>query len=141
MALNQIVLIDTSAWICFFARKGFDALKRSIFILLDENRAAIIGPILVEMIQGCRTEAERNDLNEVFGTLHRFAVAEELWDAAADLSFSLRRKGITSSVVDSLIAAAAIRYQLSLLHHDSDFDRIARYSDLTIFKTDHRPEG
>ena len=124
MALNHIVLIDTSAWICFFARKGFDALKRSISILLDENQAAIIGPILVEMIQGCRTETEKNDLKEVFGALHRFTVAEELWDAAADLSFFLRRKGVTISVVDSLIAATAIRYQLSLLHHDSDFDRM-----------------
>lgn len=56
---DTIVLIDTSAWICFFARRGYKELKQTISALLDENRVAIAGPVLIELIQGCRTEKEK----------------------------------------------------------------------------------
>jgi hypothetical protein len=34
------VLVDTSAWICFFSRRGFEDLKKTLSTLLDEDRAA-----------------------------------------------------------------------------------------------------
>jgi predicted nucleic acid-binding protein len=134
MASNEIVLIDTSAWICFFARKGFHPLKRCISDLLEEDRAAVTGPILVELIQGCRIEKEKETLKEVLTGLRWLAIQDILWEAAADLAFTLRRRGVTTSVVDSLIAVVAMNYQASLLHHDKDYDFIAKYTELKIYQ-------
>jgi len=48
--MKNLVLIDTSGWICFFARRGHEDIKKIIPILLDEDRVAIAGPILVELV-------------------------------------------------------------------------------------------
>jgi predicted nucleic acid-binding protein len=60
-------------------------------------------------------------------------VTDDHGHQSAELGFKLRRKGITSSAIDILIATLAMDYQCALLHKDSDFDRIARYSSLVCF--------
>jgi predicted nucleic acid-binding protein len=58
----------------------------------------------------------------------RLAVVEE----AADLYRRARRAGLTvRSGVDCLIAACALRHDLTLLHHDRDFGALARVSHLS----------
>ncbi|MEW6416893.1 MAG: PIN domain-containing protein [Nitrospirota bacterium] len=132
-ALKCPVLIDTSAWICYFARKGFEKLKETIFNLLDENRAAISGPILVELVQGCRTDVEKENLKEVFEGVLWYMVTNEMWHHAADMGFNLRRKGVTVSGVDALIATIAIDNNIPLLHNDNDFDNISKHTKLRNF--------
>jgi len=48
--MKSLVLTDTSGWICFFSRRGYEEMKKRISILLDEDRVAIAGPILIELI-------------------------------------------------------------------------------------------
>jgi len=132
--MNDLVLVDTSAWICFFDRKGFTDLKGTITTLLDEGRVAVAGPILVELVQGARTIREKQALQRNIRGLQWLQIADRHWQDAADLSFELRRKGITISAVDGLIAAVAISYRCQLLHRDSDFERIAGYSNLKLFE-------
>lgn len=132
--MSQPVLIDTSGWICFFARKGFDDIKGAVAGLLDEDRAAIAGPVLIELIQGARTEKEKEDIQESVKGLHWLTVTDDHWRKAADLAFNMRRKGITTSAIDSLIAAIAIEYDCLLLHRDSDYEMIARHSYLRCYK-------
>jgi predicted nucleic acid-binding protein len=51
----------------------------------------------------------------------------EVFEQAADLYRACRRAGATvRSGVDCLIAACALRHGLEVLHHDRDFDAIAR---------------
>jgi len=122
--MKNRVFIDTSGWICFFARRGYEDIKKTISLLLDEDRVAIAGPILVELIQGARDIAKG---------LHWLQITDEHWLKSADLIFELRRKGVTSSIIDVLIAVLAIDYQCILLHKDSDFDHIARNSSLICY--------
>ncbi len=129
----DIVLIDTSAWICFFSRKAHDEIKTAIFNLLDENRAAITGPVLIELIQGCRTEAEKKNIKEVIEGIHWLDIVEDIWHSASEMAFTLRRKGVTVPAIDALIAATAIRYKSSLLHKDSDYELIAKHTLLKIY--------
>jgi predicted nucleic acid-binding protein len=131
--MKDLVLIDTSGWICFLSRRGYEEMKKRISILLDEDRVAIAGPILIELIQGTRNEEEKEKVKGYVKGLHWLSVTDDHWQQSADLAFKLRRKGITSSVIDVLIATLAMDYQYSLLHKDSDFDRIARYSSLVCF--------
>ncbi|MBM4330710.1 MAG: PIN domain nuclease [Deltaproteobacteria bacterium] len=128
--MSPLVLIDTSAWICFFARRGYAEIKNTISLLLDEDLVAIAGPIMVELIQGARISEEKEDLKRWIKGLHWLPVSDALWHRAAEMSFSLRRRGITTSPIDTLIAALVIEYDCSLLHRDSHFDLIARHFDL-----------
>ena len=131
--MKDLVLIDTSGWICFFSRRGYEEMKKNISALLDEDRIAIAGPIVIELIQGTRNEEEKENINNYARGLHWLPVTDEHWHQSAELAFQLRRKGITSSAIDILIATLAMDYQCTLLHKDSDFDRIARYSSLVCF--------
>jgi len=60
--MRSLVLIDTSAWICFFARRGYAEIKNALSLFLEEDRAAIAGPIMVELVQGARTAEEKDDI-------------------------------------------------------------------------------
>ena len=54
-----------------------------------------------------------------------------VFDQAADLYRAARRAGLTvRSGVDCLIAACALRHGLEVLHHDRDYDTLARVSTL-----------
>ena len=131
--MKKCVLIDTSGWICFFARRGYEDMKKAISILLDEDRVAIAGPILVELIQGARDIEEKQNIKDYAKGLYWLQITDEHWHKSAELVFQLRRKGVTSSIIDVLIAVLAMDYQCALLHKDSDFDHIARNSSLICY--------
>jgi predicted nucleic acid-binding protein len=130
----NLVLVDTSIWICFFACKGFDNIKKEVFTLLDEDRVAIAGPILIELLQGTRTEKEKETINNCIKALHWLEVRNEHWYRAADIAFNLRRKGITTSAIDTLIATLSIEYDCYLMHDDSDFNLLAKHSSLKCYQ-------
>lgn len=127
------VLVDTSAWICFFARRGFPEIKNKLTRLLEEDRVAITGPVFLELIQGTRNESERLKTEEYLKALHWLTIEDRHWQEAADLAFRLRRKGITISAIDAIIATIAMDYSLSLLHYDKDYNLIANHTELKIF--------
>jgi predicted nucleic acid-binding protein len=131
--MNDHVLIDTSAWICFFSRRGFEDIKKILSALLDEDRAATAGPILVELVQGTRTSEEKETIKRVFKGIHWLSVSDDHWHKAAEMAFDLRRKGVTSSAIDTLIAVLAVDFGCLLLHKDSHFDLITRHSSLKCY--------
>jgi hypothetical protein len=61
------------------------------------------------------------------------SVTDSIWNNAAEMAFALRRKGITMSAIDTLIAALAIEYDCCLLHRDSHFDLVARHCELKCY--------
>ena len=132
--MNDLVLVDTSAWICFFSRRGFEDIKENLSALLDEDRAAIAGPILIELTQGARTPKERETIKTFIRGIHWLSVSDDHWHKAAEMAFALRRKGVTSSATDTLIAILAIDYHCLLLQKDSHFELIARNSSLKCFQ-------
>ncbi len=131
--MTSLVLVDTSGWICYFAKKRYEEAKKAIGGLLDEDRAATCGPILLELVQGARDQKEKETLEEYFQGVHWLPVQDRHWHGAADMAYELRRKGITPSAIDALIATLAVDYQCILLHRDSDFERISKHSPLRTF--------
>jgi len=133
--MNQtLVFVDTSAWICFFARKGFPEIKQALSALLTENRVAVSGPVVIELIQGCRNVREKADIEDCLQGLQYLQVRDDHWSLAANLAFDLRRKGITVSAMDALIATLTIDYACLLLHRDHDYGFISEHcSDLKLY--------
>ncbi len=122
-------LVDTSVWIEVFARPARVHIESVVH--LDEVVTCL--PIMQEVLQGFRDESAFRIAREA---MHAFPLVEApletaVFDEAVDLYRLARRIGITvRSSVDCLIAVCAIRNDLTLLHHDRDFDQIARISPL-----------
>ncbi|WP_447974106.1 type II toxin-antitoxin system VapC family toxin [Nitrospira sp. Kam-Ns4a] len=127
-----LVLVDTSAWICFFAKSGYRRIKAELADLLEADLVATAGPIMLELIQGCRSDGEREGLIERLKALHWLPVEERHWIAAGKLAMTLRRNGVTVSAIDALIATLAEAYGCALLQRDRDFEQIASRTGLRL---------
>ena len=91
-----MVIADTSAWIPFFNRPG-SPQKREIDALIDADRLVLVGVVLAELIQGCRTPREAETLASQLMGLPFLDTRVATWRRAGELSFGLRRRGVTQS--------------------------------------------
>ena len=119
-----MILIDTSAWISFFRDRGPAAA--AVDQALEDDEAALCGPVLTELRRGFATTAERNRTIPLLSACHQLAQPANLWDEAGDLGFVLARKGITVKTLDLLIAIHALSHRITILTLDSDFRLMAQ---------------
>jgi predicted nucleic acid-binding protein len=130
------VIVDTSVWIDFF--KGLFIPPVNALLEIMEIKAAVVVPpiIMQEVLQGI-TEKKMVDTVESFFFGFEF-INYDSYEAAfgaADLYRKLRSKGITvRSSNDALIAWLCINFNLPVLHKDRDFNNIAKYTSLKIYK-------
>lgn len=130
-----VLIADTSVWIDFLKGTGSPhavRLRRAI----SEREVVVVDPILLEVMAGVRRDAvaltqrllETQQLESLFPKLD--------WLDAAAIYRELRWRGVTlRSQVDALIAAAAIRLDVPVLHRDRDFAQIALHTPLRIVAT------
>jgi hypothetical protein len=104
---------------------------------LQDNLVCVCPVIIQEVLQGIREDADFEALKEDFKALRILQLeATEVAVAAARLYRALRKKGVTiRKPNDCLIAAYAIHFNVELCHNDVDFDHIAAYTDLKIWKS------
>lgn len=128
------VVVDSSVWIDFFAgTPTWQALSVRRWVRRGEP-IGLTDVVLTELLQGARDDV---DLARLESCLAPFEVArlESLDDVrlAAALRRAARKAGTpVRSTTDCLIAAVCIRERLPLLHDDSDFDHLAKVSDLAV---------
>ncbi|HEY3380767.1 MAG TPA: PIN domain-containing protein [Vicinamibacterales bacterium] len=124
-------LVDTSVWIEVFRKPARVKLER----LVDFDEVVTCLPVMQEVLQGFADERAFLVAREA---MHALPIVESplgqvVVDDAVDLYRAARRAGVTvRSGVDCLIAACAIRHGLTVLHHDRDFDALARVSSLAV---------
>jgi len=135
--LKKLVLIDTSIWIGFFAKTGYQQIKEQLKKLLDNHAVATAGPIVFELLQGCRSAKERRTLREHIEGLHWLVTEDQHWFQAGEMANDLRQQGITVSAMDALIATPAQTYCCQLMHLDQDYEYIAKHTDLSLFQIIH----
>lgn len=126
---ERIVLIDTSVWVQTLRRDPPPALAEAVRRTILDRRAATTGMVMLELLGGVRTERDYRELSEELRALYYLPV-EEAWPGAWQLSFRLRRQGITVPSADVLIAAVAVAHRCTLFHSDKHFVVIARHSTL-----------
>ena len=130
MTNHKSILVDSSAWILSFRRSAPEPLKTLLREALDQGRVATHPFIILELLQGCKTEAEFASLKTQLHSLDICPEQESSWEQAYRFAFSLRRKGVTVPTIDILIALLAIENNYLLLHHDRHFRLLAQHSDL-----------
>ncbi len=126
-----MILIDTSAWVEFLRDTGSAVCDRVDVLLEDE--IAICHPIRMEVLAGARDEQHLGDLRGLLARASLISTEPTDYEQAAALYRACRRRGETvRKLIDCLIAASAIRVSIPILHSDSDFEVLARYTPLTI---------
>jgi predicted nucleic acid-binding protein len=126
-----VVLVDTSVWIEVFRKPAGIDLEA----VVDLEEVVTCLPVVQEVLQGFREQRHFELAREAMSNLPivESPMRASVFDEAVDLFRAARRQGVTvRSGVDCLIAACALRNGLTVLHHDRDFDRLARIAALDV---------
>jgi predicted nucleic acid-binding protein len=125
-----VVLVDTSIWIETFRARPRVRLDEAV----DFDDVVTCLPVVQEVLQRFRDERAYHLAREAMLALPivESPLRLEVFDEAAAIYRTARRAGLTvRSGVDCLIAACAIRHNLTVLHHDRDFEILARVTPLS----------
>ena len=126
-----MILVDSSVWIEFFRRDSSLDLEAAV----DLEEVVTCLPVVQEVLQGFddqRTYRLAREAMFAFPVVES-PLSEEVFLMAVDLFRSARRAGFTiRSSVDCLIGACALQNSLTVVHHDRDFDALARISPLEV---------
>jgi len=132
--MADLVLVDTCIWAAFFARKK-SRHKSAVGDLLDQDRAAIIGPILAEVLLGFTGDAEADWVASALAGVQYLEVSRKDWRAVAKLGRQLAASGHLLPISDLALAVAAHRHQYSVYSIDPHFDvvpNLKRYTPSEI---------
>lgn len=118
-----MILVDSSVWIDFFTGKPTPQADK-LDSLLGAVPLAIGDLILTEVLQGCKTDKEFNEVRRLLATLSVVSLGGmDLAVEAARNFRKLRAQGITvRKTIDTVIATRCIMDRYELLHSDRDFD-------------------
>lgn len=126
-----MILIDSSAWVEFLRDTGSHVCRRVDALLGEE--IATCDAVRMEILAGARDGDHLNQLRRLLARASSIPIVPIDYDEAAALYRSCRRKGETvRKLIDCLIAAAAIRADVPVLHADSDFEVLARHTGLHL---------
>jgi predicted nucleic acid-binding protein len=120
---KQLILPDTSVWITYFRNRNARLVSR-LETMMMQDRVAMNGIILAELVQVLKNDAERETLVRLLGALHALELPFSEWAHVGELSSQLRRKGITLPLTDITIAASAIRHNAMVMTMDAHFQQI-----------------
>lgn len=123
--------VDSSAWIDFF--NGRDtAVVSALHGLLGRQLLVTGDVVLVEVLQGFRTERDINVAHRLLHTLDIEPVlGHDLAVKCARNYRTLRSRGVTvRKTIDVIIATFCIERGYRLLHNDRDFKPFARHLGL-----------
>ena len=126
-----MIVIDTSAWIEFL-RNTNSAICKTVDDLLGDD-IAITDAISMAILAGARDEHHLTQLRGLLARATVLATTPADYDHAAALSRTCRRNGETvRKLIDCLSAAVTIQSDAQIVHADTDFDTLARHTQLRI---------
>ena len=133
-----MIVPDTSAWVEYL--RGSDhPVSVTLTALLEELADIMLTEcVFMEVMAGARTQREAGQIRSVFAPFPTLVLdGRDDYEEAARIYRSCRAAGRTlRSQVDCLIAVPVIKASAMILHNDSDFDAIARHTELRIYPVD-----
>jgi predicted nucleic acid-binding protein len=120
--MANLVLPDSNIYIGA-ARAGRDPFGQ-FASALEEWEFATCGMIMLEVCRGLRDPAVLQRFRERFAVMICLATGNSIWERAAQLAWSLDRRGIVLPAPDLLIAACALQADATVLTADAHFQAI-----------------
>jgi predicted nucleic acid-binding protein len=122
-------LADTSAWLLGQRRNAPSGLRKSFADLVAAGEIALCGPVQWELLHSSNNAAEFESRREDLDAFDMVPIANADWQRALDIGHGLAKLGGSlhraPSMPDVMVAVAAERAGLTVLHYDKDFDLIA----------------
>jgi predicted nucleic acid-binding protein len=129
------LLVDTTVWIDFFRNDDSPQVKILERALNDRMDIFTCDIIKMEILQGIVGEKEFLSVQRALDPFICLPVSSAQYMLAADIYRLGRKAGYTiRKSIDCIIAAVAIENTLQLVHNDRDFDAIARFTRLGIYR-------
>ncbi len=122
MTNSPKIIADTRIWIEFFRTKSETSNRMKDFIA--HNLVVGSGIILAELLQGCKTNKEREIIIDIFNTLDYIEITKDIWIEAGNLASQLRSQGKTIPLSDMILACCAREYQYPIFTIDKHFQDI-----------------
>lgn len=116
------VIADTCIWIEFFRTKS--EISNRMKNLIANNLVVGAGIILAELLQGVKTNKEREIIVDVFNTIEYIEITKEIWTEAGNLAGKLRSSGKTIPLSDITLACCARKYKYPVFTVDKHFQDI-----------------
>lgn len=116
-------LPDKSVW----ARLRHAPVRAALVPYVDRGLVGTCPVVDLEILYSARTGAEHIHFRAQREAFEYFAMTDEIAQRAVEVQGLLaqRSQHRSVSIPDLLIAATAERYELTVLHYDGDYDRIA----------------
>jgi hypothetical protein len=122
-------LADTSAWVVSQRAKALSGPRERFSRLLLAGELATCGAVCWELLHNSRNGPEYQSRRADLTALHRASFDDVDWEQALDICQELAVRGgalhRAPSIADVVVAVAAERADLTVLHYDKDFDLIA----------------
>lgn len=134
------ILVDTCVWSLALRRSNInpaDPWVAELHALIQEGRAAIIGPIRQEILSGIRNPKQFDQLKERLSAFPDIGLIRDDYERAAERFNLCRGRGIQGSNTDFLICAVSERRNLAILTTDKDYQGFAQLLPLHLA----RPRG
>ncbi|HEX7180550.1 MAG TPA: PIN domain-containing protein [Thermoanaerobaculia bacterium] len=139
------VLVDTTIWSLALRRRAHQlspvetGLVEHWADLVTSGRAALIGPVLQEVLSGIRSDEVFEALNEKLSSFPYLETLPADHVQAARFFNICRSHGIAGSHVDMLICATANRHDVPIFTTDPDFSGYARHLPIRLFDATTTP--
>jgi predicted nucleic acid-binding protein len=121
--VSSAYLADTSA----LARLDRPAVAERLAPLIIDGQVAVCGTVMLEILFSATDKRAYAETAELLGSLPRAPIDDDVIDNALETQAILARSSQHRGVAlpDLILAAAAAVAGLTVLHYDSDFERIA----------------
>lgn len=128
-----MVIVDTSIWIDFLKGRDTAGTFRLERLIDNEIDLFTTGIIIQEILTGIKAKKTRNSVKKDLERFITVMPSRGTHVQAAELFDGCRKKGKTiRSIVDCLVAALAMEYDLAVLQSDRDYDYIAQVFPLKL---------
>ena len=121
--MDEHVLIDTCIWATVFS-KANSKENRIVEQLIEQDRVAVIGPVLAEVLYGFRRREQADWAASRLRNLGWREVEWDDWRESAALGRRLAASGHRIPLTDLVISAIALRHGLMVYTSDSHFDLV-----------------
>jgi predicted nucleic acid-binding protein len=130
------VFVDTSVWSLALRRDAppdvpeVAELRRA----LEAGAVYCTGLVLQELLQGFAKPKAHRQIVDRFAALPLLVPDRDDHIHAADIHNRCRRKGVQAGTIDALLAQLCVRYDLTMLTTDKDFDNMASVVALSVWR-------